>query len=47
MQTLDCGCFGPLKYAYTQERDAFFVSDANQLKTQRNVDMGLFKCGQI
>jgi hypothetical protein len=42
MQPLDCGFFGPLKSAYSQECDAFIVNHAHQTITQRNL-AGLFK----
>jgi hypothetical protein len=37
IQHLDCGIFGPLKSAYSQERDALIVNHAHQPITQRNV----------
>jgi hypothetical protein len=42
IQPLDCGFFGPLKSAYSQERDAFIVNHAHQPVTQRHV-ADLFK----
>ena len=42
IQPLDCGFFGSLKSAYSQECDAFLVNHGNQPITQRNV-AGLFK----
>ena len=41
IQPLDCGFFGSLKSAYSQECDAFLVNHGNQPITQRNV-AGLF-----
>jgi hypothetical protein len=42
IQPLDCGFFGPLKSAYSQECDAFIVNHAHQPITQINL-AGLFK----
>jgi hypothetical protein len=37
IQPLDCGFVGPLKSVYSQECDAFLLSNINQPITQRNV----------
>jgi hypothetical protein len=42
IQPLDCGFFGPLKSAYSQECYAFIVNQAHQPITQRHLS-GLFK----
>jgi hypothetical protein len=42
IQPLDCGFFGPLKSAYSQECDVFIENHAHQPITQRNV-AGLIK----